>query len=136
MDNLVKCRRCGGDACYEIKTSEEVIQWHCFGCGFQSNSTLTSDNDKAKDILEVLPYLYKDLTFEDNEHHLWIPRTINISGKGMVFIDGKSIDDWEWAAVKADKKDPSKMDMKTLKKFKEDYLEALDYINYFNYDNN
>jgi hypothetical protein len=80
---------------------------------------------------------------EDEDTGLvWMPNTINIQDKGMVFADGASGSNWAWAAVKAtplqegDKKltenQTHKMDMETLKHFDEgDYIGALEYIGVF-----
>jgi transcription elongation factor Elf1 len=39
MDQLVICKHCGGDACYETTLdSENNKAWMCYGCGFSSNS--------------------------------------------------------------------------------------------------
>jgi hypothetical protein len=47
----------------------------------------------------------------------------------MVFADGRSTEDWKWAAVQS--KD-GKADMITLQQFDEkDFMEALDYIGFF-----
>ena len=76
----------------------------------------------------------------------WLPNTINVEDKGMIFANGSNAQNWRWAAVKAieiPKKDIKKhplpgkpgqfmkyrMDMKNMKSFEErDYIEALSYI--------
>jgi hypothetical protein len=141
MDNLIICPRCTSDACYELKNND-IVFWDCFGCGFQSNSTLTTSNPNLDDIVSTLPELYKDLRYIDEMGKCWFPKTVNIPSKGMVFANGKSILDWKWSAVLSvpiDENEKSKfhnqnykMDMRTIKDFDErDYIEALDYINYF-----
>ena len=78
-----------------------------------------------------------------------MPATINLPSQGMVFANGTSAENWNWAAVKSvsvpeDEKEkypiPGKpgefyeqrMDMETLKEFGEkDFIEALDYIGIF-----
>ena len=77
---------------------------------------------------------------------IWMPNTINIPDKGMVFADGTRASNWSWAAVKAipmpeeEKKQFAekgkdyewKMDMENIKHFEEsDFIEALDYIGVF-----
>jgi hypothetical protein len=98
--------------------------------------------------ISLLPDLYKDLIWKDTETELmWIPSMINEPTKGMVFANGPSAQQWEWAAVKAvpvteeektkyptpGKKDQYysfRMDMSTLKPFPErDFMDALSYIN-------
>jgi hypothetical protein len=86
---------------------------------------------------------------EDEEGKIWMPSMVNLPKQGMVFANGRNADDWKWGAVKAVKVEdedklkypiPGKkdqyyeyrMDMETLKEFKEeDYMEALDYIGVF-----
>jgi len=78
-----------------------------------------------------------------------MPSTVNQPEKGMIFANGKSVDEWKWSAVlavpvKEEEKEkypmPNKegeyykwrMDMSTMKEFDEkDYIEALDYIGIF-----
>ena len=99
--------------------------------------------------METLPNLYKELMGEDYEGKIWMPSTVNLPEKGMVFANGPNASDWKWGAVKAvpvkdeDKEKypiPGKkgeyykfrMDMDTLKNFEErDYMEALEYIGVF-----
>jgi hypothetical protein len=69
-----------------------------------------------------------------------MPSTINVPDKGMIFINGKSTENWKWTAVKAieileeeKSKFPEgnthKMDMGNAKEFEEkDFMEALSYI--------
>lgn len=147
MDNLITCDRCSSDACYVQEVNNEIKLYHCYGCGFIANSVMKRDSQFLEEQMEILPELYKELLGEDEETGLiWMPNTINIPDKGMVFADGLSANNWVWAAVKAismpeDEKDKFKekgkdynwkMDMTTLKHFPErDYMEALDYIGVF-----
>jgi hypothetical protein len=112
----------------------------CYGCGFTTNTLMKSESKFLEEQLEVLPELYKDLIYVDGEGKNWMPTTINIPDKGMVFINGKSAENWKWTAVKAieileeeKSKFPEgnthKMDMGNAKKFEEkDFMEALSYI--------
>ena len=147
MDNLITCDRCSSDACYVQEVNNEIKLYHCYGCGFIANSVMKRDSQFLEEQMEILPELYKELLGEDEETGLiWMPNTINIPDKGMVFADGLSANNWAWAAVKAismpeDEKDKFKekgkdynwkMDMTTLKHFPErEYMEALDYIGVF-----
>jgi hypothetical protein len=144
MDNLTICKRCGGDACYETVTDTLVSYW-CMGCGFTTNTLTLKDSPLHDQLLESLPELYKDLLYEDEDGFVWSPSTINIPEKGMVFIDGRNKDDWQWAAMLSTettkeerannpilKNQMRKMDKSTLKYFKErDYMNALEYIGMF-----
>jgi hypothetical protein len=142
-DNLTICSRCGSDACYEHKAGSEYTIHMCYGCGFTTNTLMKTDSEFLEEQIEVLPELYKDLIYVDGEGKNWMPSTINIHDRGMVFINGKTTETWKWAAVKAieipeDKKEEfhkidenvtHKMDMSTLKEFDEkDFMEALSYI--------
>jgi hypothetical protein len=139
-DSLTICSRCGSDACYEHSTVSEYIIYACYGCGFTTNTLMKSESEFLEEQLEVLPELYKDLIYVDGEGKNWMPSTINIPDKGMVFINGKSTENWKWMAVKAieipeeeKSKFPEgnthKMDMGNAKEFEEkDFMEALSYI--------
>ena len=145
-DNLVICKRCGSNACYEDAVTEEIKTYWCYGCGFMSNSLMVDGNEFLERQTQVLPELYKDLVYEDDEGKKWIPSSVNKPKMGMVFIDGNKKDNWRWAGVKAVKIEeeerekypiPGKdgdfyehrMDMETIKHFEErDYMDALSYI--------
>lgn len=133
FDDLVTCKRCGSDACYKQEVSEEITNYQCMGCGFQTNTLMTEDNKFYQEQIEVLPELYKDILHKDEDGIIWMPSTTNIPDKGLVFVTGTSSEDWQWAGVKiAIVDDKPKMDMKTMQKFSErDYMEALDYIGVF-----
>jgi len=133
FDDLVTCKRCGSDACYKQEVSEEITNYQCMGCGFQTNTLMTEDNKFYQEQIEVLPELYKDILHKDEDGIIWMPSTTNIPDKGLVFVTGTSAEDWQWAGVKiAIVDDKPKMDMKTMQKFSEkDYMEALDYIGVF-----
>jgi hypothetical protein len=142
-DNLGACPRCGSDACYENNLGADYKVYMCYGCGFTTNTLMTKDSEFLEEQLEVLPELYKDLNFVDENGLNWVPSTINIENKGMIFIQGKSTEDWNWVACPAKElteeekvnfpKDATyKMDMKNASYFKErDFMEAMDYIGMF-----
>ena len=149
MDNLVICDRCGSDACYVQEVNDKIKNYQCYGCGFISNSLLKKDSRFFEEQIELLPNLYKELMGEAEDGKIWMPSTVNQPEKGMIFANGKSVDNWKWAAVLAvpvteEEKEkypiPNKegeyyewrMDMSTMKEFDEkDYIEALDYIGIF-----
>ena len=146
MEQLTICKRCGSNACYEQQVSEEVKTWLCMGCGFTTSTVMTEGSEPIKAILESSPELYKDLMHTDADGCIWVPSTITLPNRGMVFLDGTSATDWKWAAVKAvevtkeekskypipgkkDKYYKHRMDMTTMKQFEErDFMEALSYI--------
>ena len=145
-DNLTICPRCGSDACYEQELGANYKVSQCYGCGFTTNSQMTSKSQFLEEQLEILPELYKDLIFIDDKGYHWMPSAINNPEQGMVYADGKTSEEWKWSAVKAKlipeedrEKYPMpgkegeyykyKMDTSTLQRFEErDFIEALDYI--------
>jgi hypothetical protein len=96
--------------------------------------------------IEVLPELYKDVMFKDENNLVWMPTTINLPQQGMVFYNGTSKENAKWSAVKAVKvleeekeKYPIKgkpgefyeyrMDMTTIQSFEmKEFMEALSFI--------
>ena len=145
-DNLTTCDRCGSDACYVQEVNNETKNYMCYGCGFVTNSLMKKDERFFEEQFEILPELYKELMGEDENGLIWMPNTVNLYNKGMVFADGKNGSNWAWAAVKAipmpeDEKEKFKakgkdykwkMDMDTIKHFPEgDFMVALEYIGVF-----
>ena len=146
MDNLTTCKHCGSDACYVIENSPTVKTYSCFGCGFTTNSLMKQGEEFYTQQLEVLPEIYKDVLFEDEDKLTWMPTTINLPQQGMVFYNGTTKENTKWAAVKAvevleeeKEKYPIKtkpgefykwrMDMSTMKPFEmKEFMEALTYI--------
>lgn len=142
MEQLTICKRCGSNACYEQQVNEEVKTWLCMGCGFTTSTLMVEGSEPIKTILESSPELYKDLMHTDADGCIWVPSTITLPNRGMVFLDGTSAKEWKWAAVKAvplqegDKKlnenQTHKMDMKNVKHFQEkDFMDALEAIGFF-----
>lgn len=146
MDKLIECNRCGGNACYEQQINDQVTTWLCWGCGFTTSTLMTEGSEVVAQAVETSPELYKDLMFKDKNELTWLPATLTLPSKGMVFIDGTNKDNWKWAGVQAiplqeeDKKvsegQTHKMDMKNVKHFEQkDFMEAADYIGMFEVDN-
>lgn len=143
METMVVCPHCGGNACYEQQINEEVTTHFCFGCGFTSSTLMQTDSKLVKETLENSPELYKDLLYTDDLGKVWLPATITLPGKGMVFLDGTSKDNWKWSAVKAieiveeektnfPKGQTHKMDMKNAQMFDQrDFMDALEVIGFF-----
>ena len=146
-DNLTICDRCGSDACYVQEVNHEIKNYMCYGCGFITNSLMKKGEEFFESQMETLPELYKELMGEDEDTGLiWMPNTINLPNKGMVFADGKNGSNWAWAAAKAipmpeeeqekfkakGKNYKFKMDMENIKHYPEgDFMEALEYIGVF-----
>jgi hypothetical protein len=143
MDKLVECKRCGGNACYEQQPTEEVTTWLCMACGFTTSTLMTPGSSVVDDAVATAPELYKDLLFEDVNKNVWLPSTLTLPKKGMVFADGTSKSDWKWAAAKAveikeeeKSKFPEgqthKVDMKNIEHFgQREYMDALESIGFF-----
>jgi hypothetical protein len=145
-NKLTICPRCGSDACYVTEVNQDINNYFCYGCGFQSNSLMREGELIMEEQMEILPELYKDLKHEDKTSQVWFPSTINLPHQGMIFANGSDIKNWKWAAVKAievKKEEKGKypipgkkgefykyrMDMTTMKQFEErDFIEALSYI--------
>jgi len=147
MDNLTicPCQR-QSDACYIQEVSSEIKNYMCYGCGFISNSLMKEGERFYEEQIEILPELYKDLFWTDEDGKIWMPSVVNEPTKGMVFANGASSSTWMWGAVKAvpvkdEEKEkypiPNKkgeyyqfrMDMTTLKNFdKFGFIDALSYI--------
>jgi hypothetical protein len=144
-DQLVECKRCGGNACYEQHIDENTTTWLCMGCGFTTSTVMNEGGKVVADLVETSPELYKDLLFTDNDKRVWAPATITLPGKGMVFLDGTSKEDWRWAAalateiteedrkVKQFPKDQThKMDMQGMKHFgQKEFMDALEVIGFY-----
>jgi hypothetical protein len=145
-DNLIICNHCGGDCCYVVENSPTVKTYSCFSCGFTTNTLMKEGNEFYDQQIEVLPELYKDVMFKDENEMIWFPTTINLPQQGMVFYNGTSKENAKWSAVKAVKvleeekeKYPIKgkpgefyewrMDMSTIQSFEmKDFMEALSFI--------
>jgi hypothetical protein len=146
MDNLTICKRCGSDACYTQEVTPDITNQFCYGCGFQTNTLMKEGEEFFEQQKELLPELYKDIIYKDEEGQMWMPSMINVPDKGMVFANGTDPSNWKWAAVKAvvvteeekhkypikGKKDQYyefRMDMATMMPFEEkEFMDALSYI--------
>jgi len=145
-DNLINCKHCGSDACYVTENSPTIRTYSCFGCGFTTNSLMKEGNEFYEQQMGVLPELYKDVVFKDEDGLMWMPIVINLPTQGMVFYNGNSKENAKWSAVKAVKiaeeereKYPIKgksgefyefrMDMSTIMNYEmKEFMEALSYI--------
>lgn len=146
-EEIINCPKSGGDLCYKVQVAPEIYNYMSLSCGFWTNSFMTEGHEFYMQQMETLPELYKDLAWTDPETGLiWLPNTINVEDKGMIFANGTNALSWKWAAVRAleipesdREKHPIpgkpgefmkyKMDMKNMQLFEErDYIEALSYI--------
>jgi len=137
-DKLVICSKCGSDACYEHEI-EKITIWSCMSCGFTTNELMLEGSQLVTESEEVMPELYKDIKFVDDQKRVWYPTVINVPDKGTVFINGTNKNTWGWAGIKAIettdeekvkmKGAPYKSDPTTLKTFdQKSFDEACAYI--------
>lgn len=144
-DTLTQCPKCKNeDCCYVVDIENGKKAYSCMHCGFATNDYMI-DGEYDLDTYEAeLPELYKDLKYVDEQKRVWYPIAVNVESLGTVFASGKSLDDWEWCAIKSvelseeDKKKKFfidknyKSDPSTMKNFgKEGFFEACDYINLY-----
>lgn len=102
FDELKTCSRCGSDACYSQEVTADVKIEMCYGCGFQSTSIMTVGSKMLEEQIHVLPEIYKVLIDEEEETgKVWIPSSINIDDKGLIYANGSDRDNWAWHAVKS-----------------------------------
>tara|TARA_Y100001938_G_C8021488_1_gene395580 strand:+ start:226 stop:687 length:462 start_codon:yes stop_codon:yes gene_type:complete len=140
-DEIIDCPKSGGDLCYKVEVTPEITNYFSMSCGFWTNSLMKKGEAFFEEQMSVLPEIYKDLAWIDKETELvWLPNTINLPDKGMVFAEGVDAENWSWSAVKAEELDEPEEDkqgnkithkpnMKTIKRFHErDYMDALSYI--------
>ena len=138
----------GSNACYEQLYEQEGKQiktWLCFGSGYTTSTLMTTGSKTVMDLLETSPELYKDLMHTDDKDRVWVPATMTLPGKGMVFVDGTDKKNWKWSAVKAieiteeerkvknfPKDQQYKMDMQGAKLFEQkDFMDALEVIGFY-----
>jgi hypothetical protein len=145
-DNLEICPHCGSDACYVVENSPTIKTYSCFGCGFTTNSLMKEGEEFFEQQLEILPELYKDVIYIDENGLNWMPTTISLPTQGMVFYNGTTKENAKWAAVLAvEVKDEEKekypikgkpgeyhkwrMDMTNMKEFEmREFMDALTFI--------
>jgi hypothetical protein len=143
-DNLITCPKCKApESCYTQPVNEFHKAYVCLSCGFQTNDLMRENEFNFEEYENELPELYRDIKQTDEDGRVWYPNVINIEGKGTVFANGPSKDEWEWSSIKSvkltkeEKELPKfkgkkyKSDSKTLKSFGKDYFEACDYIGFF-----
>lgn len=140
---VLDCIRCKGDACFKFTDEEGRFTMKCMGCGFMTSSEMKGDNAINLIYGKNTPQIYLDLIFKDEDGYFWIPDYINLPKQGMVFVEGKSKEDWEWASIKYVKikeyekhRFPEgteyKTDPSTLKRYgNKGYMDALDGIGGF-----
>jgi hypothetical protein len=140
-DKLTDCPHCNQiGAVYTSQINEFHSSYLCLGCGFTSNDLMRDGEFNFEEYESELPQLYIDAKKIDSEGKVWYPNVVNIQDKGTVFLNGSSVEDSKWSAIKSvkltkeEKKDPKfkgkthKSDSSTLMDFDQDYLSALEYV--------
>ena len=144
IDKLIDCPCCHEQkACYSTPINEFHNSYICFNCGFTTTDLMVEGEFDFEEYESGIPELYKDIKRVDSEHRVWYPHVVNIIGKGTVFANGKSADNWFWSSIKSipltedEKKNTKfknqthKSDSASLTNFGNDYIEALDSIGFF-----
>ena len=90
----ITCPVDGGGNCYHERLPEGDT-YMSFDCGYASNEHYQIGSEAVEKVLTNAPQLVKDLAFEDEARNIvWIPSVVQIPGKGIVFPDGTSKDQW------------------------------------------
>lgn len=144
IDNLDTCPKCKApESCYIQPINEVHNSYSCLACGFVTNDLLKEGDYDVEAYEAEMPELFKDIKYTDEYTRVWYPNVINIDGKGTVFPNGSSKDNWHWAAIKSvpltdEEKESTrfkgkqyKSDSKTIQNFNDDYFAACDYIGFF-----
>lgn len=142
-DEMAICPKCGCDGCYTTPLNEVKLKYFCWGCGYETSDFMKEGEFDFVAYEEIIPELYKDIKYTDEQGRVWYPITVNIEDKGTVFMNGASMEHFFWSAIKVvelteeEKEQPKfkgkthKSDAKSLKDFGNDFIEACDYIGLF-----
>jgi len=96
QDQLTDCRKCGSPLCYE-KHKDGLISWDCLQCGFVTNTLLIENTEAITSYESMIPNLFRDIKYVDNDGFVWYPNTVVKEGVGIIFPDGTSKENWKWA---------------------------------------
>lgn len=100
-DNLTTCPVCGSDACYHTEAKENDFEsYMCFTCGYSTSTQMKEGEELVTQTRETAAELIKDLEIV-KEGFVWYPSVMNIPEQGIVFPDGTSKENWQWASMKA-----------------------------------
>lgn len=136
-DKLITCPHCGSNVCYAQKVDGQETAM-CLNCGYTTTTLMLEGSETETQHFEKQPQLYRDLRFVDSEKHVWYPAVITLPERGMIYVDGTSIEDWEWVYTpftrisrrerrlkKLDKNKQFKADSQNTKRFgKDGFIEA------------
>ena len=101
MERVIDCPVCFDvDKCFE-EIQKEYSSYLCFNCGFMSDSRYENDSINLIENLKKSPKLVQDLKIVDRERNIvWFPAVINMGELGMIFPEGKGINDYTWKYAK------------------------------------
>jgi hypothetical protein len=141
IDKLTDCTICDQlGSVYTTAINEFHNSYLCLGCGFTTNDLMRENEFNFEEYEKELPQLYIDAKVIDSENKVWYPNVVNIQDKGTVFLNGTSLEDAQWSAIKSIKLTEEekenvkfkgkthKSDSSTLTDFGGDYLSALEFI--------
>ena len=101
MERVIDCPVCyDEDKCFE-EVQKEFSSFLCFNCGFMSDSRYENDSINLIENLKKSPKLVQDLKIVDKDRNIvWFPAVINMGELGMIFPEGKGINDYTWKYAK------------------------------------
>lgn len=97
-DGFVECPHCGSSLCYTQNVNGEET-WTCMSCGYTSTTLMKEGSETEQAVSARQPHLYQDLKFVDRDKYVWYPAVVTVPEKGMVYVSGTSLEDWQWAAT-------------------------------------
>ena len=101
MEKVIDCPVCFDvDKCFE-EIQKEYSSYLCFNCGFMSDSRYENDSINLIENLKKSPKLVQDLKIVDKDRNIvWFPAVINMGELGMIFPEGKGINEYTWKFAK------------------------------------
>ena len=57
-------------------------------------------SDIVKYLIDTSPSLINDISYEDEDGFVWYPKVRTLTGIGIIFPNGTSVEDWRWAFAK------------------------------------
>lgn len=97
-DGFVVCPHCGSNMCYKQSVGTEST-FLCMTCGFTTTTLMKEGSETEQRVTEKQPQLYKDLKFIDSDGLVWYPSVTAVPEIGIVYVDGTSVEDWNWVGT-------------------------------------
>lgn len=97
-DQLIPCRHCGKNFCYENINEGISISWRCIFCGFESSTHMMNSTLELQAYLDspAVPALYKDLGVFDEDEFFWVPQYVRTEGVGEIYATPLGGEEWCW----------------------------------------